>query len=87
MAMLNIVTVGICINTIIIMLNNYLLQAGDTVRLTALLASDTRSQVGLMSFLPIILRLKRQIQGVFFNWCPPKKLKCLEPRLGESTST
>ena len=51
MAMLNIVTVGICINTIIIMLNNYLLQAGDTVRLTALLASDTRSQVGLISVL------------------------------------
>ena len=27
------------------------------------------------------------LQGVFFNWCPPKKLKYLEPRLGESTST
>ena len=28
-----------------------------------------------------------KVQGVFFNWCPPKKLKYLEPRLGESTST
>ena len=27
------------------------------------------------------------VQGVFFNWPPPKKLKYLEPRLGESTST
>ena len=30
---------------------------------------------------------KCKIQGVFFNWPPPKKLKYLEPRLGESTST
>ena len=27
------------------------------------------------------------IQGVFFNWYPPKKLKYGKPRLGESTAT
>ena len=27
------------------------------------------------------------IQGVFFNWYPPKKLKYGKPRLGESTTT
>ena len=27
------------------------------------------------------------IQGVFFNWYPPKKLKYGKPRLGESTLT
>ena len=27
------------------------------------------------------------IQGVFFNWYPPKKLKYVKPRLGESTAT
>ena len=27
------------------------------------------------------------IQGVFFNWYPPKKLKYVKPRLGESTLT
>ena len=27
------------------------------------------------------------LQGVFFNWYPPKKLKYGKPRLGESTLT
>ena len=27
------------------------------------------------------------VQGVFFNWYPPKKLKYGKPRLGESTLT
>ena len=27
------------------------------------------------------------IQGVFFNWYPPKNLKYGKPRLGESSST
>ena len=27
------------------------------------------------------------VQGVFFNWFPPKKLKYVKPRLGESTLT
>ena len=27
------------------------------------------------------------IQGVFFNWYPPKKLKYGKPRLGESTAS
>jgi hypothetical protein len=27
------------------------------------------------------------IQGGFFNWPPPKKLKYVKPRLGESTLT
>ena len=30
---------------------------------------------------------KYNIQGVFFNWYPPKKLKYRKPRLGESTLT
>ena len=34
-----------------------------------------------------VLQHKTIIQGVFLNWPPPKKLKYLEPRLGESTST
>ena len=28
-----------------------------------------------------------KIQGVFFNWYPPKKLKYGKHRLGESTAT
>ena len=28
-----------------------------------------------------------EVQGVFFNWYPPKKLKYGKPRLGESTLT
>ena len=28
-----------------------------------------------------------QLQGVFFHWYPPKKLKYGKPRLGESTLT
>ena len=27
------------------------------------------------------------LQGVFFHWYPPKKLKYRKPRLGESTLT
>ena len=27
------------------------------------------------------------VQGDFFHWYPPKKLKYVKPRLGESTST
>ena len=30
---------------------------------------------------------KYNIQGVFFNWYPPKKLKYRKPRLGESMFT
>ena len=37
---------------------------------------------GLMVFPPPLL-----IQGVFFHWYPPKKLKYGKPRLGESTLT
>ena len=29
----------------------------------------------------------QDIQGVFFHWYPPKKLKYGKPRLGESTLT
>ena len=29
----------------------------------------------------------KYLQGVFFNWYPPKKLKYGKPRLGESTLT
>ena len=39
------------------------------------------------SFSPTESEFEYKVQGVFFNWCPPKKLKYLEPRLGESTST
>ena len=28
-----------------------------------------------------------KIQGGFFHWYPPKKLKYVKPRLGESTLT
>ena len=31
--------------------------------------------------------LSQDLQGVFFNWYPPKKLKYGKPRLGESTLT
>ena len=31
--------------------------------------------------------LKVEHTGCFFNWYPPKKLKYVKPRLGESTST
>ena len=30
---------------------------------------------------------RQQIQGDFFHWYPPKKLKYGKPRLGESTLT
>ena len=33
------------------------------------------------------LFFKSFIQGVFFHWYPPKKLKYVKPRLGESTLT
>ena len=32
-------------------------------------------------------RSGRDIEGVFFNWYPPKRLKYVKPRLGESTLT
>ena len=33
------------------------------------------------------LHLRKKLQGVFFNWYPPKKLKYGKHRLGESTLT
>ena len=32
------------------------------------------------------MELSDDIQGVFFNWYPPKKLKYGKPRLGVSTA-
>ena len=34
-----------------------------------------------------MIALTIDIQGVFFNWYPPKKLKYGKPRLGVSTLT
>ena len=35
----------------------------------------------------VLLPPFENIQGVFFHWYPPKKLKYGKPRLGESTLT
>ena len=46
-----------------------------------------QSFYGNSSKLPGLVVLKDHIQGVFLNWYPPKKLKYVKPRLGESTLT
>ena len=51
------------------------------------LSSQSNKPADLEVSCTIYRYLENVIQGVFFNWCPPKKLKYLEPRLGESTST
>ena len=33
------------------------------------------------------IAIQRLVQGDFIHWCPPKKLKYVKPRLGESTLT
>ena len=57
---------------------------GDECKLESFCATFGR-KVGECTFLEYVS--VEYIQGVFFNWSPPKKLKYLKPRLGESTLT
>ena len=55
--------------------------------------SDAEIEEGILEVAPntlpkkITIKAQMIIQGVFFNWYPPKKLKYGKPRLGESTLT
>ena len=47
----------------------------------------TKTEIGQNETKDLISLQPLDIQGVFFNWYPPKKLKYGKPRLGESTAT
>ena len=48
---------------------------------------ETAAQLNLQTLFNIIIKDANEIQGDFFHWYPPKKLKHGKPRLGESTLT
>ena len=48
---------------------------------------EKAAQLNLQTLFNIIIKDANEIQGDFFHWYPPKKLKHGKPRLGESTLT